>query len=78
MAEHHYYLQYHLYTLALDRFLAQRLGSSYDPDLHLGNVYYVFLRGIDPDIPGSGVYCDQIRDSRLHALRSTYNTPSPC
>jgi len=73
MAEHHYYLQYHLYGLALDRFLAQRLGSDYDPEKHLGQVFYVFLRGIDPDTAGSGIFKDQLTASRLESMREQWH-----
>lgn len=72
MADHHYYLQYHLYTLALDTFLQLRLGDAYQPEKHLGKVYYVFLRGIDPNTPGSGVFSDQLSLERLQQLRSIY------
>ena len=75
MAEHHYYLQYHLYALALDRLLQHRLGDLYDPEKHLGNTYYIFLRGVDPSVSGSGVFTDHIDIDRLHALRSAF-TPS--
>ncbi len=47
MAAHHYYLQYLLYTVALDRFLAMRLRK-YDYNRCFGGVYYLFLRGIQP------------------------------
>ncbi len=77
MAEHHYYLQYHLYTLALDRFLSLRLGAQYDPALHLGNVYYIFLRGIDPSTPGAGIYTDTVTPDRLATLRDTYALVEP-
>ena len=41
-----YVLQYHLYTLALDRYLALRLpGYSYKK--HFGGLFYIFLRGVD-------------------------------
>ncbi len=41
-----YVLQYHIYTLALHRFLASHVkGYSYDK--HFGGVLYLFLRGID-------------------------------
>ena len=56
MAHSHYYIQYHIYLLALDRILSSKLGSSYSPEKHLGNVYYVFLRGIELDTPYSGIY----------------------
>jgi len=75
MAEHHYYLQYHLYTLALDRLLQHRFGDDYDPETQLGNTYYVFLRGVDPATPGSGVFTDHIELDRLNALRNAF-TPS--
>ena len=76
MAEHHYFLQYHLYGLALDRLLSRRLGESYDPAKHLGNVYYVFLRGVEPGIPGSGVFTDTFGSARLEALRSAFAIPN--
>lgn len=71
MASSHYFLQYHLYTVALDRFLTQNL-IDYDPNKHLGNVYYIFLRGIDIQAPGSGVYRDTISVKRLELLRSIF------
>ena len=45
MLQHDYVLQYHLYVLALHRHLRQRLPD-YRPELHLGGVGYVFLRGV--------------------------------
>lgn len=59
MAEHHYFLQYHLYTVALHRHLQQRLRG-YDYERHFGGVYYLFLRGMAPDhAPGTGVFHDR-------------------
>ena len=55
MAENHYFLQYHLYCLALDRYLRLRLAD-YDYAEHFGGVHYVYLRGVDPDVPGQGVH----------------------
>ena len=40
-----YYLQYHLYTVALHRFLAQR-QPGYRYDKHFGGVLYLFLKGM--------------------------------
>ena len=45
MAGHHYSLQYLLYTLALHRYLRQRIPE-YDYERHFGGVFYLFLRGI--------------------------------
>ncbi len=51
MRHHHYVLQYHLYVMALQRFLRLRLPD-YDYDRHFGGVIYVFLRGVGGE-PGS-------------------------
>ena len=52
-----YELQYQIYTLALHRFLRHRLAS-YDYNRNFGGVYYLFLRGIDTEHPGNGIfYC---------------------
>jgi len=48
MAEHHYYLQYHLYALALHRYLGRRLAG-YDYGTHFGGAIYLFLRGMCPE-----------------------------
>ncbi|MES9861373.1 MAG: exodeoxyribonuclease V subunit beta [Candidatus Thiodiazotropha sp. LLP2] len=48
MTEHHYSLQYVLYTLALHRYLRLRI-SDYNYDRHFGGVFYLFLRGMHPD-----------------------------
>lgn len=55
MAESYYYLQYHLYTLALHRHLGASLPD-YDYDRHFGGVFYIFLRGLDRTDPSSGVF----------------------
>ncbi|MGE5089307.1 MAG: PD-(D/E)XK nuclease family protein, partial [Candidatus Levyibacteriota bacterium] len=47
MAEHSYHLQYLLYSLAVDRYLARRL-SGYRYDRHFGGVLYLFVRGVRP------------------------------
>ncbi|MEB3350289.1 MAG: UvrD-helicase domain-containing protein [Cyanobacteriota bacterium] len=44
MGSHHYFLQAHLYLVALHRYLAWRLPH-YCPEQHLGGLVYVFLRG---------------------------------
>ncbi|WP_432460744.1 exodeoxyribonuclease V subunit beta [Agarivorans sp. QJM3NY_25] len=45
MVEHRYDFQYQLYSLALHRWLGQRLPD-YDYQQHFGGVYYLFLRGM--------------------------------
>lgn len=53
MYEHHYHLQYLIYTLALHRYLQQRL-KDYDYDQHMGGVYYLFLRGMSDEAQRQG------------------------
>ena len=56
MFEHHYVLQYLLYTVAVHRHLSLRLPD-YDYDRHFGGVYYLFVRGMAPEhAAGTGVY----------------------
>jgi len=55
MAEHHYTLQYLLYSLALHRYLKHRI-KDYNFQTHFGGVYYLFLRGMHKDKLGYGVY----------------------
>ncbi|MFZ5724425.1 MAG: exodeoxyribonuclease V subunit beta [Pseudomonadota bacterium] len=72
IVRHRYDLQYTLYLLALHRHLRQRLGPQYDPARQLGGVYYLFLRGLDPDDrsrPGIWhVPADHARIARLDAM----------
>ncbi|MFP3014132.1 MAG: exodeoxyribonuclease V subunit beta [Arsenophonus sp.] len=55
MIDHRYDLQYQLYTLALHRYLRSRLPD-YDYQRHFGGVIYIFLRGIDLNNTGYGIY----------------------
>lgn len=48
MAQHHYHLQYLLYSVALHRWLQRRLPD-YHYDRHVGGVAYLFVRGLRPD-----------------------------
>ncbi|MEK6655406.1 MAG: exodeoxyribonuclease V subunit beta [Thermodesulfobacteriota bacterium] len=59
MLEHHYLLQYHLYVMALHRYLLLR-QPGYDYHSHFGGVYYLFLRGMEPAWGADyGVYWDR-------------------
>ncbi len=48
MARESYVLQYLIYCVALHRYLRLRLPH-YDYDRHFGGVFYLFLRGMNPD-----------------------------
>jgi len=63
MEAHNYGLQYWIYTLVLHQFLKNVLPE-YTYERHFGGVLYLFVRGIIPAIPGSGVYFT-LPDKRL-------------
>lgn len=74
MAHHHYFLQYHLYTLALHRFLRWRLPD-YDPATHLGGSFYLFLRGMSPTTgPTRGVFFDHVSPAMVALLEEELTT----
>lgn len=57
--KHSYYdLQYHIYTVAIHRLLKTTLPD-YDYDRDFGGVFYVFLRGVNPETDGSGIFFDK-------------------
>ncbi|ALG68638.1 exodeoxyribonuclease V subunit beta [Beggiatoa leptomitoformis] len=54
-----YYLQYILYLVALHRYLQNRLPD-YHYETHIGGVYYLFLRGMNPNTGANyGVFRDK-------------------
>ena len=55
MQSHRYDLQYQLYTLALHRYLRHRIAD-YTYEKCFGGVIYLFLRGVDVNNPGSGIF----------------------
>ncbi|NOR23476.1 MAG: exodeoxyribonuclease V subunit beta, partial [Desulforhopalus sp.] len=67
MQSHNYGLQYWIYTLILHRHL-QNLKPEYRYEDHFGGVMYLFVRGMSPDIPGSGVYSVLPDYTRLREL----------
>ncbi len=68
MAENFYILQYHIYMLALHQYLALRLPR-YRYEEHMGGVYYIFLRGLDPALgPDFGIYRDRPEEGLIAAL----------
>lgn len=72
MEQHHYFLQYHLYVVALHRYLQLRV-KDYDYERHFGGVLYLFLRGMSPAHPrGCGVFRDRppraVVEELSHAL----------
>ena len=67
-----YHLQYHLYCLALHKFLRTRLPD-YDYDHHFGSVFYFFLRGIDPHISTEyGIYTTRPKLETIEHLEKIF------
>jgi exodeoxyribonuclease V beta subunit len=67
MRRQYYFVQYHLYTVALHKYLALRVPG-YDYDRHFGGVVYLFLRGLDPAHPEFGAYRDRPSRNAVNQL----------
>ncbi|MDZ4694883.1 MAG: exodeoxyribonuclease V subunit beta [Deltaproteobacteria bacterium] len=69
MSHGHYYLQYHLYILAVHRHL-QRTLPNYDYEKHMGGAVYLFLRGMGRvEAEGQpGVFFEKPPRARIEAL----------
>ena len=71
MRDANYVLQYHLYVVALHRYLQYRLGSAYDYEARFGGVLYLFVRGITRgESPKCGVFRDRPSAELVAALAS--------
>jgi exodeoxyribonuclease V beta subunit len=66
MKQENYDLQALLYTVALDRFLRQRIRG-YDRNLHLGDTIYLFVRAAGL-APRAGVWRQRFDDGLLDAV----------
>ncbi len=79
MGSSHYVLQYHLYLVALHRYLKFRLAD-YDYDRHVAGAYYLFLRGMHPDHTpdsskiGYGVFFEKPPLERIEQLGQALNS----
>jgi exodeoxyribonuclease V beta subunit len=62
-----YFLQAHLYAVALHEYLRLRLPG-YRYEEHFGGVRYVFLRGLDPERPELGVFRDRPEAGTIETL----------
>lgn len=64
-----YRFQALLYTVAVDRYLRQRLGAGYDRSQHLGECVYLFVRAAGL-APGAGIWRHRFSDALLDAVGS--------
>ena len=70
MAEHHYPLQALLYTVALHRYLRQRMDG-YTAERHLGDSRYLFVRALGLE-PGLGVWRHRWPTALIEALDDAF------
>ncbi|WAJ71456.1 exodeoxyribonuclease V subunit beta [Catenovulum adriaticum] len=71
--QHFYDLQYLIYCLALHRYLTKRLDD-YQPELHFGGVYYLYLRGMaQSNNQPYGVYHSAISCELLTELEQVFS-----
>jgi exodeoxyribonuclease V beta subunit len=76
MTDHDYHLQAILYTLALHRWLKHKLAN-YDYQRHIGGAYYLFIRGMSQNEPGSGVYYFVPEQSMIEKLDDLFAGKTP-
>jgi exodeoxyribonuclease V beta subunit len=69
LREHLYTLQYYIYSLALHKYLRERL-ENYSYDTCFGGVFYVFIRGVTPDVPGNGIFFDKPPEAFIREFES--------
>jgi exodeoxyribonuclease V beta subunit len=70
MAMDYYFLQYHIYALALDRYL-KIFDRGYACEKNFGGVFYFFIRGMgSPSRPSSGVFFDRPDVALMQKLHS--------
>jgi exodeoxyribonuclease V beta subunit len=85
MEQNNYYLQYHIYLLALHRYVRMRMGvddagkDRYDYDRDLGGACYLFVRGMDGPPPdagkGYGCFHDKPPRSVVEELDRLFQSP---
>jgi exodeoxyribonuclease V beta subunit len=71
MREHNYGLQYWLYCVVLHRYLTHR-QPDYNFVQHFGGVRYLFVRGMNPEVPMSGVFVDSPDLTTIEALAEVF------
>ncbi|MGV3527088.1 MAG: exodeoxyribonuclease V subunit beta [Candidatus Sericytochromatia bacterium] len=73
MRQQGYHLQALIYSVALHRWLRQRLPG-YRPETHLGGVHYLFLRGLEAETP-RGIFYQRYAPDLITALDQLWQSP---
>ena len=66
MADNNYHLQYHIYTVAICKYLALRIPD-FDYATHFGGVIYLFVRGVRQDAT-TGIFFNKPEWATIEAL----------
>jgi exodeoxyribonuclease V beta subunit len=75
MEENFYLLQSNLYVLALHQYLKNRMPN-YNYHRHFGGVFYIFLRGVDPQVGTEfGIFRDFPKAELVEALSRALISP---
>jgi exodeoxyribonuclease V beta subunit len=74
MDESHYFLQYHLYALAVSRFLS-RTVPGFDYERHFGGALYLFMKGMKPG-EKTGIFFEKPPLERMRALSRAFGGSS--
>ena len=72
-----YRFQALLYTVAVERYLRERIGDAYRRDQHLGDCWYLFIRAVGlhlPDGTPCGVWQHRFNDALLDAVQDVLST----
>ncbi|MFK5986919.1 MAG: UvrD-helicase domain-containing protein, partial [Pseudomonadota bacterium] len=72
ISDNYYDLQYLIYSLALHRYLKARIAD-YDPEIHFGGVYYLYLRGMSKK-SNTGVFFASMSTELLQQLDDLFST----
>ena len=77
MINRFYFLQYHIYTVALHKYLSLRMPR-YRYENDFGGVYYLFLRGISVDMKDNcGVFFDRPDKKLIDRLCGYFENKQP-
>jgi exodeoxyribonuclease V beta subunit len=75
MFRHAYELQALIYLTALHRYLKVRLPD-YDYSVHMGGVFYLFVRGVRPEWPSAGIWHDLPDPALIESLDAIFSSAS--
>lgn len=66
-----YILQYYIYTCALNKYLKSRI-ENYNYNEFFGGVFYIYLRGVTPELKGNGIFFDKPDLQAVEALSDLF------